>query len=181
MKSLSLGLLVPHTVLYTLLAAVARRPDTHGNIFFGPAAVAVMELGKALLSLGGVFLTHAKADTPRDENIGQIEEYSLTITQNRGILKEDLRTSSEPPFSQDEIRRDSTDGLLPLRTTSGDTTKRPLSSTVYLIYAEVCNTKAFRLCPAAIVYVIQNNLQVLAAGYLCELFTMLRLQSSGTI
>lgn len=172
LKFTSLGLLIPHTICYTILAAVARKPDADGHVFFSPMAVVYMEFGKLLLSLGAT--VHRIANETNQE----YENGSLRKDEYIPIPDRSAGTSTEPEWEETETEKRqsaqrSTSGTgeytLDMQhdsidvETSGQT---KLQRFYQNLAGEIFNTAAFRLIPPSILYVFQNNLQVFAAGYL---------------
>jgi UDP-sugar transporter A1/2/3 len=156
LKFLSLGLLVPHTIIYTLLAAVARKPDAQGHVFFGPSAVAIMELGKMMISIIGVM--HFKATTPDHVAPGVQADGGQKISDGaRGeyiAIPERNPSLTEVPIDGEESDQE------PRRR---DMTYRDIFNGAR---EEILNPNGLRLITPALLYVCQNNLQVFSAGCL---------------
>lgn len=161
LKFTSLGLLIPHTICYTILAAVARKPDANGHVFFGPMAVVYMEFGKLMLSLGATI--HRLATESNEElqagSSHRKDEYIPIPTR-----------SNDPNWERDEAEKKQSTGEFAVDiqdTMDMDIAQKTKLQRFYQKFSdEIFNTSAFRLIPPSILYVFQNNLQVFAAGHL---------------
>lgn len=173
LKYSSLGLLIPHTIFYTILAAIARKPNAQGNVFFGPSAVVCMEFGKLATSLLATFYRMST----ESQNLTKSEEY-IAIPNRSDVSPRSERLNSEVDESeklQSRIQIDRPDvndvSVHVPEDDDDDSFKQTTQSSGFkavlnAVRAEIFNRSGFRLVPPAILYVFQNNLQVFAAGNL---------------
>lgn len=169
LKYASLAIVVPHSITYTILGAECRKPDANGNVFFGPSAVVMMEIGKLAISLIGVALTvsrtrpgsavriagskgHDESDyvlIPSQPDSPYVDQYSPSASKEvRVMLNEGYQARRH---SNVVIKAKGSDRLQWL---------------VRRMQTEVVTAKAFALCIPAFLYAMQNNLQIFAAGFL---------------
>lgn len=177
LKFVSLGLLIPHTICYTLLAAVARKPDAQGHVFFGPSAVVMMELGKLIVSLLAVTHHVATSRQPgeargKSDSEGGKGEYIAIANRSTLSVNADMEEGEADKEhnvagrsaggSGDELPAadDDADGFVSI------TRPRNCKSLLLDVKKEVLNLNGLRLIPPALLYVCQNNLQVFASGNL---------------
>ena len=141
LKASSLLLLSLQNFAYGLLLPVARKADENGNVFFGPTAVVTTELIKILISLCGLAREgQARAVQRRTGSVDWTDE-KIHQAAERATADRDVANSS---------------------------LARQAGFRVAAIRDLVFQGSSFKLLLPAVLFVIQNNLQIQSASYLGE-------------
>lgn len=143
LKITSLVLLAIQNFAYGLSLTKSRQPNADGNVFFGPTAVVTTELLKIVIALCGLTWQLRSSKT----QIGS--SYTPLSSED----KEDLSTTEEKEWAESSIQTMPTP---PARS----------SLSVMDLKTAVFNGNNLRVLFPAILFVCQNNLQIMSASYL---------------
>jgi UDP-sugar transporter A1/2/3 len=193
MKYTSLAIVIPHSITYTILGALSRRPDANGNVFYGPSAVFLMECGKLIISLIGVALTMkavelangSKRPLKRTASNAGEEDPDMLV----GLLSSTATSGQSSPNlaaqkGEDVARFEHYVDMNLEKDNKHHTTELQQGLSAFQrLKKEVITPNAFRLCIPALLYALQNNLQIFAAGFLTpaeyQVLTQLKLVATA--
>jgi UDP-sugar transporter A1/2/3 len=164
-KPLSLVLLAVQNFLYGILLPLSRKPDAQGNQFFSPSSVVAMELMKIIFEVVGIFAQKPETNVKGSATSGRYQPIMMsehssrdTVVAEKGIKdEEDVDDAASEIALEEEthIGRLSSNGLVNHLVLRWQEAKQ-----------EIFTAQALRMCVPAILYVIQNNLQMFSGGYL---------------
>jgi hypothetical protein len=157
-KLLSLVLHALQSLAYGILLPTCRRKDQNGNVFFGPTAVVTTELFKIIVS--SCALAYKKRIILQQQYalIESTDGKIAELEKDMDIVKDELgdRDYRECNPSTSKVSADDT---------------RPFKSSLRTCH---WNANHLRLLCPAILFVLQNNLQIVSAGFLGESVTLQR-------